>query len=151
MAWKISFSCGALYLHFIRCCSWLYALNLVDFVNDMAWKISFPCGALFCTYSYFIWCCSCLDALNPVDFINFITWHISFPCGALYLVSTLFALPGRLINSLGATENILIICPFVKATVLFFISCRDKTFFCNKDSHRYVRTVQALKVKTNHI
>ena len=95
MTWQISFPCGALYLHFIRCCSWLYALNLVDFVNDMAWKISFPCGAL-------------------------------------YLVSTLFALPCWLLNSLGTTEHIPIICPFVKAT--FFISCRDRTFFCNKDN-----------------
>ena len=65
--------------------------------------------------------------------LSMMAWKISFPCGALYLVSTLFALPGRLLNSLGATEHIPIICPFVKATVLFFISCRDKTFFCNKD------------------
>ena len=34
MTWEISFPCGALYLHFIRCCSWLYALNQVDFIND---------------------------------------------------------------------------------------------------------------------
>ena len=74
---------------------------------------------------------TCLDALNPVDFINYMTWQISFPRGALYLVSTLFALPGRLLSSLGATEHIPIICPFVKAT--FFISCRDKTYFCYKD------------------
>ena len=72
---------------------------------SMIWneRSAFPAMHFICTYSYFIWCSFCLNALNPVDFINYMTWQISFPCGALYLVSTLFALPCRLLNSLGAT------------------------------------------------
>ena len=53
MTWQISFPCGALYLHFIRCCSWLYALNQVDFIND-GMKVQF---SLWCTLFglHFIW------------------------------------------------------------------------------------------------
>ena len=131
MTWEISFPCGALYLHFIRCCSWLYALNLVDFVNDMAWKISFPCGALY--LHLFILCLMlllfrCIESgwlYQLYDMTDqFSLWCTLFGLHFICSAMSTTKLTGRNLTY----PHYLPIC---QGNI--FISCRDKTYFCYKD------------------